>query len=670
MALCSVRKKIIPLFFRSQNILVYLVENAMVSKKVFRSCNLPFMRNLHTHQGPWPRLFGPMSYRNIHSSILADGKKNVPIKWSRIFSVTLTDLAGDIGDLLVAGSGDPEFGSASMRPKECVDAVHDEQLEEGMPNDEIEDEDDLEDLDSSENLTLEFDKVDIEMLPTVILVGRPNVGKSALFNRFIRRREALVYNTPDGHVTRDIREGVAKLGDLRFKVLDSAGLEMAATSGSVLARTAGMTANVLARSHMAIFLIDARDGLHPLDLEVGKWLRKHASNLHIVLAMNKAEAIYDDSSGVLMAAMGEAHRLGFGDPIPISAETGEGMAELYESIRPLLEDTMASISKDARVHEENAANDSNDKLPLQLAIVGRPNVGKSTLLNALLLEERVLTGPEPGLTRDSVRVEFEFEGRKIYLVDTAGWLQRSKVGEGPAALSAMHARRSIMRAHIVAIVLDGEEIAKARSSMRHAEIALARRVTEEGRGLVVVVNKMDLLKGKENAKLRAKVMKAVPEEIQTILPQVTGIPIVFISALEGKGRAAVMRKVVESYDKWCVRLPTARLNRWLRKVMGRHSWKDQASQGPKVKYFTQVKARPPTFVAFIAGSSELSETDMRFLTRALKEDFNLGGIPLRILQRTVQRKGTSNQKVLSGKKISKTHVSTSDKRIESTPCEI
>jgi len=187
----------------------------------------------------------------------------------------------------------------------------------------------------------DFTKVDAALLPTVILVGRPNVGKSALFNRFIRRREALVYNTPGDHVTRDIREGIAKLGDLRFRVLDSAGLETAATSGSILARTADMTGNVLARSQFAIFLIDVRDGLQPLDLEVGQWLRKHASGIHTLVAMNKSESL--DEHGVLTAAAGEAHRLGFGDPVAISAETGLGMAELYEVLRPLFEEYMSQL---------------------------------------------------------------------------------------------------------------------------------------------------------------------------------------------------------------------------------------------------------------------------------------------------------------------------------------
>ncbi|KAG9444394.1 hypothetical protein H6P81_015734 [Aristolochia fimbriata] len=491
---------------------------------------------------------------------------------------------------------------------------------------------------------IDFRKVDASLLPTVILVGRPNVGKSALFNRLIRRREALVYNTPDDHVTRDIREGIAKLGDLRFNVLDSAGLETAATSGSILSRTADMTGIVLARSHIALFLIDVRDGLQPLDLEVGKWLRKNASNIRTILVMNKTESL-DMESGVLISAAGEAQSLGFGDPIPISAETGFGMAELYEALRPILEGYILQTNSDGKVIEDNDCDSpqfEESKLPLQLAIIGRPNVGKSTLLNALLQQDRVIVGPEAGLTRDSIRAQFKFDGRTIYLVDTAGWLPRSGQEKGPSSLSVMQSKKNLMRAHIVVLVLDADEIAKAKSSMKHSEVVIARQAVEEGRGLVVVVNKMDLLRGKENSKLYEKVLKVVPEEIQTVIPQITGIPVVFVSALEGKGRLAIMHSVLETYEKWCLRLSTARLNRWLLKVMSRHSWKDKASQ-PKVKYFTQVKARPPTFVAFLRGKNKLLDTDIRFLTKSLKEDFNLGGIPIRIMQRVVPRKSQNSQ---------------------------
>ncbi|KAJ1427083.1 Small GTP-binding protein domain [Sesbania bispinosa] len=478
------------------------------------------------------------------------------------------------------------------------------------------------------NVNFDFTQIQISRLPTVIILGRPNVGKSALFNRLIRRREALVYNTPHDHVTRDIREGVAKLGHLRFRVLDSAGLEAEATSGSILHRTASMTANVLANSHFALFLTDARAGLHPLDLEVGN---------------------------------------GFGDPIAISAETGLGMHELYLSLKPLLEDYMLRVFNDEDAQENSCSEEDGShevdksKLPLQLAIVGRPNVGKSTLLNALLQEERVLVGPEAGLTRDSIRTQFEFQGRTIYLVDTAGWLQRTKQEKGAASLSIMQSRKSLLRAHIIALVLDAEEILNAKRSMKHAEVVIARRAVEEGRGLVVIVNKMDLLRGKHKSLSYEKVLEVVPQEIQTVIPQVTGIPVVFISALEGRGRTAVLHQVIDTYEKWCSRLPTARLNRWLQKVMSRHSWKDQAAQ-PKIKYFTQVKARPPTFVAFVRGKTQLSDTDIRFLTKSLKEDFDLGGIPIRIMQRSVTKKD-ANGSSKSGHSVGRVgERTTSDKR--------
>ncbi|KAM7264753.1 hypothetical protein ACFE04_002436 [Oxalis oulophora] len=541
-------------------------------------------------------------------------------------------------------------------------------------------------LSDKNDKVLDFTQIDIKLLPTVIIIGRPNVGKSALFNRLIRRREALVYNTPEDHVTRDIREGIAKLGGLRFKVLDSAGLEAEATSGSILARTAGMTANVLARTNFAIFMIDARSGLHPLDAEVGKWLRKNAPDIKPILVMNKCESLHD-GTGSLIEAFSEALRLGFGEPIPMSCETGLGMTELHETLQPLLEDYMVPILNDSHDVENDDSEGCStsevdeNKLPLQLAILGRPNVGKSTLLNSLLQEERVLVGPEAGLTRDSVRALFEYQGRTIYLtsvaaicfwvsckmsllnskpfvdlnlretsVDTAGWLHRADKEKGPASLSIMQSRKNLMRAHVVALVLDAEEIANSRRSMTHAEVVIARRTVEEGRGLIVIVNKMDLLRGKQGA--LEKVMEAVPLEIQTVVPQVTGIPVIFTAAIQGRGREEVMQQVMDTYEKWCSRLSTARLNRWLLKVMSRHSWKDQAAQ-PKVKYFTQVKARPPTFVAFMSGKTRLSDTDIRFLTRSLKEDFDIGGIPIRIMQRSITRKGDDRS---STKKSSQTAV--------------
>ncbi|KAK6159766.1 hypothetical protein DH2020_003147 [Rehmannia glutinosa] len=333
--------------------------------------------------------------------------------------------------------------------------------------------------------SIDFTQIPIEKLPT-----------------FDSKEEALVYNTPNDHVTRDIRDGVAKLGDLRFRVLDSAGLEAEASSGSVLGRTAAMTGDVLSRAQFILFLIDSRwTTAHGL----GCWKvvkKKHAPDIKTIVVMNKAELL-DDITGSLGSAAGEAYTLGFGDPIALSAETGFGMTELYEALRPSLEDyvlqfndscakrspteldaAVATMNEDLQGNSSSGDEDIDSRLPLQLAIVGRPNVGKSTLLNALLQENRVLVGPEAGLTRDSIRVQFQYEGRNVYLVsvkivDTAGWLERTKQDKGPSSLSIVQSRKHLMRAHVVALVLDAEEIARGRRSMKHAEVVIARRAVEE-----------------------------------------------------------------------------------------------------------------------------------------------------------------------------------------------
>ncbi|KAK6945660.1 GTP binding domain [Dillenia turbinata] len=364
---------------------------------------------------------------------------------------------------------------------------------------------------------VDFTKMDIDLLPPVIIIGRPNVGKSALFNRLIRRREAPVYNAPDDHVTRDVREGIAKLSDLRFKVLDSAGLE---TSSSILQRTAEMTADVPSRSQFAVFLIDVIVGLQPMDLEVGKWLRRYAPGIKTILVMY--------------------------------------VSHLMTALAHLWQQQLKTINEDLEIQLQYLP-----KLDW-LAKVGRPNVGKSTLLNTLLQEQRVLVGPESGLMRDSVRAQFQFKWITVYL-----------------------SRKNLMRAHVVALDVDAEEIANSRSSMKHAEVVIARQAVEGGWGLVVVASKMDLLRG--DPQLCRKVMQAVPEEIQTIIPQVTGKPVVFVSAIEGRGRVSVMRVMMSR-------------------------WKDQATQ-PKVKYFTQVKARPLTFVAFLSRK-EFPDSEIRFVTKS------------------------------------------------------
>ncbi|KAI5447253.1 hypothetical protein KIW84_014924 [Lathyrus oleraceus] len=370
---------------------------------------------------------------------------------------------------------------------------------------------------------------------------------------------------------------------------------------SILHRTASFTANVLATAHPLLFLIDARAGLHPLDQEVGNWFRRNAPQIKPILVINKSESLFDaddsltsaanemsrfDADDSLASAANEMSRLGFGDPIAISAETGLGMHDLFLSLKPVLEDYIVSLFNDESARKDSCGNETSSpeadesKLPLQLAVVGRPNV--------------------VGLTRDAIRTQFEFQGRTIYLVDIVGWLQRTKLEKGASSLSIMQSRKSLLWAHIVALVLDADEMVNAKRSMKHAEVVIARRAVEEGCGLVVIVNKMDLLRGKDKSSSYEQIMEVVQKEIQTVIPQVTGIPVLFISALEGRGRTTVLHQVIDTYEKWCTRLSTGRLNRWLQKVMSRHSWKDQTAQ-PKIKYFTQVKARPLHLLRLCVG---------------------------------------------------------------------
>ncbi|KAL0655736.1 hypothetical protein Bca4012_076320 [Brassica carinata] len=292
------------------------------------------------------------------------------------------------------------------------------------------------------------------------------------------------------------------------------------SSGTFLGRTTSMTANVLARTQFAVLIIDVRAGLHPLDLEVGKWLSKHAPQIKPIVVMNKSESIGES----LAEVASEALALGFGEPTAISAETGLGMTALYEVLHPLLEDYMVQTlngnktvcTQDDVPSDENLSEEGESKLPLQLAIM------------------------EAGLTRDPVRVQYVFQGRTIYMVDTAGWLERTERDKGPASLSIMQSRKSLMRAHIVALVLDAEEIIKSQRSMTHSEVVIARRAVDEGRGLVVIVNKMDCLRGKQNSEMYKKIKEAVPIEVQAVIPQITGMPVVLTSALEGRGRLQVM----------------------------------------------------------------------------------------------------------------------------------
>jgi len=434
---------------------------------------------------------------------------------------------------------------------------------------------------------------------TVAIVGRPNVGKSTLFNRLVGRRLALVDDTPG--VTRDRREGEAKLGPLRFRVIDTAGLEEADPK-SLEGRMRLQTEQAIEQADVVLLMIDARDGVTPLDRHFADWLR--GAPTPVVLVANKSEG--RDAA----FAAGAAYVLGMGDPLPISAEHGEGLADLYDALAP--------FATEAEDKEREPKGDE----PLKLAIVGRPNAGKSTLVNRLIGEERMLTGPEPGITRDSIAVPWRWRGRPVELFDTAGLRRRARVTAKLEKLSAADAMRAVDFAHVVVLLLEST------APLEKQDLTIGRRALDEGRGVVVAINKWDL------AEDRAAAMAHVRDRLQTSLPQGEGAPVVAFSALTGKGVDKLMPAAFEVYDRWRMRVPTAGLNRWLESTLERHP-PPLAANGRRIRirYMTQTKARPPTFVAFSSTAVELPEAYLRYLQRSLRETFDLGGVPIRILMR-------------------------------------
>ncbi|HSD35743.1 MAG TPA: ribosome biogenesis GTPase Der [Alphaproteobacteria bacterium] len=438
------------------------------------------------------------------------------------------------------------------------------------------------------------------MAMTVAIVGRPNVGKSTLFNRLVGKRLALVDDTPG--VTRDRREGRARLGDLEFAALDTAGLEEA-KAGTLPARMTEQTRRAIAECDLVLFLIDARVGVTPQDAHFARILRR--ASAPVVLVANKSEG----KGGVAGAA--EAYRLGFGEPVAISAEHGEGMADLYERI---LAAAPEGASEAAEVEPEDAAESG----PLQLAVVGRPNVGKSTLVNRLIGEERLLTGPEAGITRDAIAVDWEWRGRKLRLIDTAGLRRRSKVEAKLEKLSAADALRAVRFAEVVVLVLDAEQ------GLEKQDLTIARLVEEEGRALIIAANKWDAVADKAAAKRRLR------DRIEASLPQVKGLPVVTLSALTGRNLDELMIAVFQAYEAWNRRVPTAQLNRWLEEATAAHPPPAVAGRRIRLRYMTQVKSRPPTFALFASRAEELPESYLRYLVNGLREAFDVQGVPVRL----------------------------------------
>ena len=435
---------------------------------------------------------------------------------------------------------------------------------------------------------------------TVAIVGRPNVGKSTLFNRLVGRRQALVHPTPG--VTRDRREGDGRLLGLSFKVIDTAGLED--ERGETLAgRMQVQTGRAIDEADVLMMLIDARVGVTPLDSHFADMLRRVSKP--VVLAANKCEG------GAGAAGLIEAFGLGLGEPVPISAEHGEGLSALYDVIAPHAEAAGPGEGEDADAEGG----------PLNLAVVGRPNVGKSTLVNRLLDDERVLTGPEPGVTRDSIWVDWSWRGRDIRLVDTAGLRRRARVSERLERLTAADTANAIRFAHVAVLLVDGME------GLEKSDLTIARQIADEGRAMVLAVNKWDAVEDRSGR------MDRIGDRLERSLPQIRGIPVLALSGLTGRGVNGLLPAVFDIYDVWNRRVDTGPLNRWFAETIDRHPPPIVDGRRLRLRYITQVKARPPTFALFTTRPSAVPESYLRYLANGLREDFGLSGVPIRIALR-------------------------------------
>ena len=432
---------------------------------------------------------------------------------------------------------------------------------------------------------------------TVAIIGRPNVGKSTLFNRLVGRQLALVDDLPG--VTRDRREGQGKIADLAFRVIDTAGLEEAAPE-ALAGRMRTQTERSLDQADVALLLIDAREGVTPADRHFVRWLRR--TGKPVIVVANKAE------SRAALAELGDAYALGLGDPVPLSARHGEGLGELYERLLP--------FAPDAPPPEL----ESGEK-PLRLAIVGRPNVGKSTLVNRLIGEERLLTGPEPGITRDAIAVDWEWRGRAIRMIDTAGMRRRSHIEARLERLSVADTRRAVRFAELVVVITD------ALQPLERQDLTIANLVAEEGRAIVVAVSKWDLVPDPKAALARLR------ERLDEALPQLAGVTLVPVSGLTGHGLDALMAAVVAADAIWNRRVPTAALNRWLAAIQQHHPPPIAAGRRLRLRYMTQVTARPPSFALFASKPADLPESYRRYLVNALRADFALPGTPIRLMLR-------------------------------------
>ena len=473
---------------------------------------------------------------------------------------------------------------------------------------------------------------------TLAIVGRPNVGKSTLFNRLVGKKLALVDDQPG--VTRDLREGAARLADLRFTVIDTAGLEEV-TDDSLQGRMRRLTERAVDMADVCLFMIDARVGVTPSDLVFADILRKKSA--HVILAANKGEGKAADA-GVI-----EAYSLGLGEPIRMSAEHGEGLNDLYTHLMPIADGFAERVDKDTPetdvdlTEEEAELGDEDAPMPvptntkpLQVAVVGRPNAGKSTLINQIMGEDRLLTGPEAGITRDAISLRTVWDDVPMRIFDTAGMRKKAKIQEKLEKLSVSDGLRAVKFAEVVVVLLDAE-IPFEQQDLRIADLA-----EREGRAVVVAVNKWDLETDKQGK------LKDLRESFERLLPQLKGAPLVTVSAKTGRGLDRLQQAIMRAYDVWNRRITTAQLNRWLAGMMEAHP--PPAPQGKRIKlrYMTQAKTRPPGFVVMCSHPDKVPESYNRYLVNGLRIDFDMPGTPIRIWMR-----GQSDANPYKGRKKSK-----------------